>query len=362
MTEAEKAAQIAKDQILPENQAPAVPKVSVKDYLKTDASVEAFARVLEAQAGKTSEDVRMAWKEHLAVEMGVTNPEVFLPAALITEIEDAFKKGGEIWNRVTKTGLDVFQANWDSVTGEDSRAKGYNRDEEEEKAEELITIQGRTLRPQFIYKYITLNKEDIKNQRSTGALVRYVLSERPRRIVREVERAIVIGDGRTPGSDFAIASYVSIKSDAVAENYTVAEDETRYAALLRAKDLLDTDGTPVLISKKGYLTELLLEENVNGGFLFAPGTNLAALLGFDASIEPDWMDEDTAYDAYIVVLQNYKTVGDDSIEAFTNFTLKTNKQEYLQEIWSGGGLTKRKSAVGITAVSESQRQIKKGYP
>ena len=132
--------------------------------------------------------------------MGVTNPEIFLPEALLlTQIEDAFKAGGEIWNRVTKTGVDVFKAAWDiedDVNSEDGRGRGYNRADEENKAEQVLEFDERVLRPQFVYKYIQLNKEDIKNQRSTGALVTYVLSELPKRIVREVERAIVIGDGR----------------------------------------------------------------------------------------------------------------------------------------------------------------------
>lgn len=193
---------IAASQVLePQAQANpnAAPKPSVKDYLKTSASMDAFARILEENAGKSSDDVRAAWKSHLEVKAGVTNPEIFLPETLITEITDAFTRGGEIWNRVTKTGADVWRAAWDSNTDpdqENGRAAGYNREEQEVKREQELTFAARILRPQMIYKYITLNREDVKNQRSTGALVRFVLAELPRRIIREVERAIVIGDGR----------------------------------------------------------------------------------------------------------------------------------------------------------------------
>lgn len=354
---------IAQTQVLePTAQAPVAPKADMKSYLKTNASMEAFARILEEQAGKTSEDVKAAWKSHLEATMGVTNPEIFLPAALITEIEDAFKAGGEIWNRVTKTGVDVFKAAWDienDVDSEDGRGRGYNRADAEDKAEQVLEFAERVIRPQFVYKYITLNKEDVKNQRSTGALVRYVLTELPRRIVREVERAIVIGDGRLAGSDYKITSFTAIKADTTAGNVfgstyvPVVVGETRYASLVRAKDLIESDGELVLIAKKGYLTEVLLEENSNGGFLFAPGTDLGRILGFSAVIEPDWMAKDLDNDAYIVSLSKYKTVGDNSIEAFTNFRLETNKQQYLQEIWAGGALVGKKSAVAIPAVTVS---------
>lgn len=337
------------------------PKMSVKEYLKTNASIEAFASILQEQAGKTSQDVKMAWGKHIETKLGVTNPEIFLPEALITEIEDAFKAGGEIWNKVAKTGADVFRAAWDvetDVDSEDGRGRGYNRSVEAEKQEQVLTIADRVLRPQFIYKYITLNKEDVMSQRSTGALVRYVLTELPRRIVREIERAIVIGDGRLAGSDFKIDSFVSIKADATASNvfastYTPLSGENNYDKLLKARDEIEADGAIYVVAKKGFFTGMLLEQNANGSYLFAPGTNLAGVLGFAGVIEPDWMDADADNDAYLVVFDGYKTVGDTSIEAFTNFVLKTNKQEYMQEIFVGGGLTIRKAAVAIASVTES---------
>lgn len=358
-----KQAEVAQDEVVAvANRAPVeAKKPTVKQYLKTAASMDAFARILEENAGKESADVRNAWKEHLEAEMGVTNPEVFLPEPLITEIEDAFKQGGEIWNRVTKTGLDAFKAVWDiedDVDSEDGRGRGYNRSVEADKAEQVLEFDDRTLRPQFVYKYITLNKEDVKNQRSTGALVRYVLSELPKRIVREVERAIIIGDGRAPGSAYKISSLVAVKADATADNafattYTPTTGENHYESLIRAGDLLEAEGRVSLIARKGYVTELKLQQNDNGGYMFPLGTNFADVLDLDVIVQPDWMESDADNDAYLVVLSDYKTVGDNTIEAFTNFTLKQNKQEYLQELWVGGGLTVRKSAVAIAKQATS---------
>lgn len=364
---------IAKDQVLePSAQAPvaSAPVMTVKDYLNTSESMEDFARILEANAAASLEDtdasdrVRAAWKSHIETKMGVTNPQIFLPTPLIQEIEDAFKAGGEIWNRVSKTGLDAFNAAWDAeddVNSNDGRGRGYNRASEEEKAEQVLTFANRILRPQFVYKYITLNREDVKEQRTTGALVRFVLSELPRRIIREVERAIIIGDGRASNDDYKIQEgnprgFYPVKGDTTAGNvfastYTPAGGESHYEALVRAMDLLEAEGRPTLIAKKGYLTDLKLEQSANGGYLFPLGTNFADVLGLDTIIEPDWLESDADNDAYLVVLPVYRTVGDSNIEAFTNFLLKTNKNEYLQEIWAGGGLTARKAAVAIASAS-----------
>lgn len=345
------------------------PKPSVKSYLKTNESMEAFARILEEHAVSASAkdvagtdgsaSVRAAWQKHLEVKAGVTNPEIFLPTPLIQEIEDAFKQGGEIWQRVSKTGMDSFNAAWDANSDPDDekgRAKGYNRDEEEEKAEQELTIDNRILRPQFVYKYITLNKEDVKEQRTTGALVRFVLSELPKRIIREVERAIVIGDGRANGSDYKIQTgsprgFFPVKADAAAGNvfastYTPAAGQTVYETLRRARALVKADGGVILVAKEGLLLDMEFEQNANGGFLFAPGSDLTRYIKVDAVVEPDWMDDDEN-DAYIFAYGYYRVVGDQSVEAFQNFILKTNKNEYLQEIWAGGGLTALKSGVAV---------------
>lgn len=347
----------AKDQIIePKNQPEVNPKAEVKNYLKTKAALNDFADVLAANAGRDAAEVKAAWAEHVKVKMGITNPEVLLPEGVVQAIQDAFAEGGQIWNLVNKTNLDVFKVAWDTVTGEDSRAKGHTRGDN--KAEEVITLDDRTLRAQFIYKYLTLDKETVRENRSTGALLRYVLSELPRRIIRELERAIVIGDGREDASDYKITSFTSVKEDAAAGNtfastYTPGVDENRYEVMLHAMDLLEAEGPVYLVAKKGWLTGVKLEQGVNGGYLFQPGANLADTFELAGIIKPDWMSEDEDNDAYLVTFSEYRTVGDTSVEAFSNFVLKTNKQEYLQEIYAGGALTARKAAVAIATTDES---------
>jgi len=357
---------VAVAQVLePSAQAPveATPQANLKDYLNSKESMEAFARILEDNAGKKSTDVRAAWAKHLETKAGVTNPEIFLPTPLITEIEDAFKQGGEIWQRVSKTGMDSFNAAWDANDDPDAqggRAQGYRRDEEDEKREQTLTFANRILRPQFVYKYITLNREDVKEQRTTGALVRFVLAELPKRIIREIERAIVIGDGRASGDDYKILEgtprgFFPVKADAEAENvfatvYTPTAGETVYETLRRARSLVKADGGVILVAKEGLLLDMEFEQNANGGFLFAPGSDLTRYIKVDAVVEPDWMDNDEN-DAYIFAYGYYRIVGDLSIEAFQNFILKTNKNEYLQEIWAGGGLTALNSAVAVAPAS-----------
>lgn len=364
--------EIAKDQVLePKDQAKPdeqTQTVQLKSYLKTNEAMDVFASILQANpgemGGESSNKVRAEWKEHLEVKAGVTNPEIFLPTPLVEAIQNAFEDGGEIWNRVAKVGSDVWNAAWDTeddVNSNDGRARGYNRADAADKAEQSLTFDDRILRPQFVYKYITLNKEDIKEQRSTGALVTYILSELPQRIVREVERAIVLGDGRASDDDYKIKEgdprgFYPILADVADDNFFAGEvtldgDEAAAEAVAMAIDEIKTPGEIVLVAKKGYSTAARFAKDTEGNYLFPIGTKATDILGVDTIIEPDWFNDTNSpdYDAVVVVFSGYKVVGDTTIEGFQNFILKTNKQEYLQEIWAGGGLSTKKAAIGIPA-------------
>lgn len=375
MTEKEKTAAAAAAQVIePKAQADpkAAPKPDLKNYLKSEEAMEAFATILQANPGEMGGDssvkVRDAWKDHLEVKMGVTNPEIFLPTPLITAIQNAFEDGGKIWNAVAKVGADVWNAAWDSeddVNSDDGRGRGYNRSVEADKAEEVLTFDSRVLRPQFVYKYITLNKEDIKEQRSTGALITYILSELPQRIVREVERAIILGDGRASDNAYKIKEgdprgFYPVVVDATADGYfgTVVEigvDQSLAEAVARAKDQVKTPGAVFLIAKSGFSTDARFEKDNDGRLLYPLGSKASDVFDIPAEniVEPDWFNDTNSptVEALIVVLSAYKVVGDTTIEGFQNFILKTNKQEYLQEIWTGGGLTGKKAVVAITAGS-----------
>lgn len=87
--------------------------------------------------------------------------------------------------------------------------------------------------------------------------------------------------------------------------------------------------------------------------LYTPGVNILEDLELAGKFTPQWFNDtnDADNDAYIVVLNAYKTVGDNSIESFSNFKLENNKQQYLQEVFHGGGLSKIASAVAIKHVA-----------
>lgn len=347
---------IAKMQIKEPADPAAVDKGTVVNYLDTPKALEDFADVLVAQAGAGAAAVREAWMDKLeanGVQMAVTGADKLFPTPVVEAVESAFKAGGPIWNLVDKTGLDAYNTAWDTNT---DGALGHQAGKD--KKEATIAIENRILEGQYIYKYLTLDKETIRKNKSTGALLRYVLQELPKRIIASVERAIVIGDGLDDSSDDKIKSFVSVKADAKAGNvfaktYTPKAKESRRTSILNAMDLIEAEGDVYIVAKRGYITSLKDERGSDGHMLYTPGVNILEDLELAGKITPQWFNDtnDADNDAYLIVLNRYKVVGDQSIESYTNFALKQNKHEYLQEIFAGGGLSGIAAAVAIKHVA-----------
>lgn len=336
--------EIAKDAI---SAMPSQVSKATTDYLNTKGAVVDFANALQDNAGASAEDFKKAWAAKVASK-GITNVEQLLPGALVSAISDGIEKAGTIWNVVNKTGLTVRRIDAETAG---ARAQGHKRGTT--KKEMSLTFTDRVIRAGFIYDYITLNKEDIRENQDTGALVKFVLETLPKRIITEIERAIVLGDGRTAGGDDVIESFVSILKDAqtgtFATEYTPAKDEPLYKSIIKAAAQIEAEGPIYAVLSKSAKADLKLSETKNGALVLPLGGDLAGTFELKEIFTPSWFNKTNAadYQAVLFVGDAYETVGDNSIEAFTNFSLSQNKQEYLQEIYAGGALTKVKAGVAI---------------
>ena len=336
--------EIAKDAI---SVMPSQVSKATTDYLNTKGAVVDFANALQDNAGASAEDFKKAWAAKVASK-GITNVEQLLPGALVSAISDGIEKAGTIWNVVNKTGLTVRRIDAETAG---ARAQGHKRGTT--KKEMSLTFTDRVIRAGFIYDYITLNKEDIRENQDTGALVKFVLETLPKRIITEIERAIVLGDGRTASGDDVIESFVSILKDAqtgtFATEYTPAKDEPLYKSIIKAAAQIEAEGPIYAVLSKSAKADLKLSETKNGALVLPLGGDLAGTFELKEIFTPSWFNKANAadYQAVLFVGDAYETVGDNSIEAFTNFSLSQNKQEYLQEIYAGGALTKVKAGVAI---------------
>lgn len=337
-----------------------------KTWLDSDDAMIAFERALIASDNKGVEAFHREWADTVNRNMsdtasfGVDGNSVnkFIPTAAITTIADALNtRGSGLWNLLRKTGMDRLTIGG-NITGlaDQTRAHGYPvTSYGTEKQKQVLSVVKRELQADYTYKYITLNKGDIRRTQRPGALLRYVLQELPNYIVQTIERQITLG-GYTDMAHFH--SVVTDAADRSSEwqgnrfalSYTMT-DGTPLMDFVRASHMVRAQGNKVLLCNADTVADLLMSANANGNTYIALGGDdtLARALGVNQIITPEWWtdEDDAATMGVIMAASHYAVVGDTSIEAFTNFVLSTNTNEYLQEIYAGGGLDAEKSAVVI---------------
>lgn len=337
-----------------------------KTWLDSDDAMIAFERALIDTDNKGVEAFHREWADTVNRNMSDTasfgvdgdNVNKFIPTAAITTIADALNtRGSGLWNLLRKTGMDrlTIGGNIAGLTDQ-TRAHGYPvASYGTKKKEQTLSFVKRELQADYTYKYITLNKGDIRRTQRPGALLRYVLQELPNYIVQTIERQITLG-GYTDMAHFR--SVVTDATDKLSEwngnrfalSYTMTDD-TPLMDFVRASHMVRAQGNKVLLCNADTVADLLMSANANGNAYIALGGDdtLARALGVNQIITPEWWTDtdDTTTMGVIMSASHYAVVGDTSIEAFTNFALSTNTNEYLQEIYAGGGLDAEKSAVVI---------------
>lgn len=342
-----------------------------KTWLDSDDAMIAFERALIASDNKGVEAFHREWADTVNRNMSdtasfgvdTTNVDKFIPTVAITTIADALNtRGSGLWNLLRKTGMDrlTIGGNVAGLTDQ-TRAHGYPvASYGTKKKEQVLSFVKRELQADYTYKYITLNKGDIRRTQRPGALLRYVLQELPNYIVQTIERQITLG-GYTDMAHFrsvvtdAADKSSEWKGNRFALSYTMTDD-TPLMDFVRASHMVRAQGNKVLLCNADTVADLLMSANANGNTYIALGGDdtLARALGVNQIITPEWWTgtDDTTTMGVVMAASHYAVVGDTSIEAFTNFALSTNTNEYLQEIYAGGGLDAEKSAVVIKPKGE----------
>lgn len=342
-----------------------------KTWLDSDDAMIAFERALIDTDNKGVEAFHREWADTVNRNMSdtasfnvdTTNVDKLIPTAAITTIADALNtRGSGLWNLLRKTGMDrlTIGGNIAGLTDQ-TRAHGYPvTSYGTKKKEQVLSFVKRELQADYTYKYITLNKGDIRRTQRPGALLRYVLQELPNYIIQTIERQITLG-GYTDMAHFR--SVVTDAEDKSSEwkgnrfalSYTMT-DATPLMDFVRASHMVRAQGNKVLLCNADTVADLLMSANANGNTYIALGGDdtLARALGVNQIITPEWWTDtdDTTTMGVVMSASHYAVVGDTSIEAFTNFALSTNTNEYLQEIYAGGGLDAEKSAVVIKPKGE----------
>lgn len=335
-------------------------------WLDSPDAMAAFERTLVDNDNKGVEAFHKQWADTVSRNMagtasfgvGKTDVDKFIPTEAITTISDALNtRGSGLWNLFRKTGMDRLTIGGNILgLAEETRAHGYPvASYGTKKKEQTPSFVKRELTADYTYKYITLNKGDIRRTQKPGALLRYILSELPNYIVQTIERQVVLGGYEDMAHFRAITTDAADKSsdwagEKFARSYTLGE-ETPLMGFVKASHMVRAQGNKVLVCNADTVADLLMSADANGNSFIALGGDdtLARALGVSQIITPEWWtaEDDKKVAGVVLSASHYALVGDTSVESFTNFALQTNTNEYLQEIYAGGGLDAEKSAVVI---------------
>lgn len=329
------------------------------DWLHSEAGHKAFADTLK-RVGRLGARFDAEWAavagQHMSLDgiSGLPNP-----APVDQYFVDALENSDGIISRFEFITAKSFRIH---VLESDSRALGHKKGDT--KANQSVTDTTRDCLVKMVYKRLDLDATELYEN---PWLIDFRSRELVDQIIRELERAAFIGDGRTApvgqNPDYRLfdgtRGIYSILADATAASgigtklaSSVSVNGNLYDGVTTAKGEIKTEGGQYLVCKGSYITALRTAKTANG-YLIQPGARIEDILGVERVYTPTWMDN-ASVDAILVVNRAYKHGGERNIRVRADFDTSTNTDILLDETPRWGSLGEKKSAVAITLNGTSE--------
>lgn len=337
-------------------------------WLDTKDALKAYRDALVAH--KNDHNMRAVSADFAAVAKanGLTGDAV-LPTAIANVFFQAWQDAGgilETFQQLPVVAANVYAMKAD---GENGRAKGHKKGETKD-AQELQLIR-RQLSAKIIYKLLPLDMLDIVND-TTGELLTIRAQELASRVVDEIARGAIVGDGRTAPSDGAVDRRVfdganglySMKYDlegsgadfsaTVATKIAAADvadlstyEKVRKAlAKVKSKRVNGRDMGKVVVLPEGGIEAIYDSKNANSTPIITPGVRLDAIFDNVTFIEADWM-EGSGYELIAYANQGYALAGQRDAVVRTDYDIYKNQDLMINERAVAGSLQGYHAAAGI---------------
>lgn len=337
--------------------------VKTADWLHGAEGHKAFADTLK-KAGRLGATFDSMWRAECEKHMnmdGITGlPN---PAPVEQYFADALEKSDGIISHFAFISAKSFRANMLSAATEaQGRAQGHKKGDT--KVNQSLVDTTRDLLVKMVYKRLDLDATELYEN---PWLIDFRSRELVNAIIVELERGAIIGDGRTApsGTDPDLRIFdgtrglYSVAADTQAQSGfgtyvadAVSVSGNLYDGTVTARGKIKTEGRQFIVAKSSVITSMLTEKTSNG-YLVTPGSSIEDLLGVTRVYTPAWMENADA-DAYLIVDNAYKMIGEQQIRVRTEFDTSTNTDILLDETPRAGSLAEYKSAVAITLGGASE--------
>lgn len=338
-------------------------------YLKTKGAMKDFGDLIAKMKGQDSATILKAWEAELKEKsIDFTNGEL-LPSRL----EQIFFK---TWYDQTGA-LGTFRninsnaAALYAFTGEGEgiRAKGHRKGDL--KANQDIATLRRDLKAKIIYKKLPIDLQDLLDDQ-TGELTAFRAEELAGRVANEIVRGAILSDGRSAPAEgaadyrvfdgtrglFSIKADLDAAANATANPYAAAvavrvdnvASDNLYDKIRKTAGAVRDEYRrgKVVVVETGSLTDLELIKDSDGRYVFQPGTNMEALLGYTI-IELDGVSE-SGYDVIAYTREQYALYGSNEMVR-TWFDGNYNQDNMLVERSVAGSLFGSRAAAGYVSAT-----------
>lgn len=334
------------------------------DWLYGKEGKKAFADTLKAAGGRLNATFDTMWRAEVSKHTNDDITGLPLPVDVESRFISALGNSDGIISHFAYINTKGLNLNLlDAASDEGGRAKGHKKGDT--KADQSLTNTVRSIYTKMVYKRLALDAMDLYEN---PELIEFRADELVANIIKEIERAAIIGDGReaptSTNPDYRMfdsttsRGFYSVAADAAAQSgfgtsvASAVSGANLYEGVVKGRTTIKTEGAQYIVAKASAVESLLLMATSNGYFV-QPGQRIEDVLQVERVYTPAWMENATA-DAYLIVNNAYKMIGESNIRVRSDFDTSTNQDILLDETPRGGSLGEFKSAAAITIGSESE--------
>ncbi len=347
-------------------------KFKTKNELDVKLARELFGQALLNSAGRGKGVFKKEFEALLSQNKITGMPTL---TEVFPEIQTKFEKTS-ILSKLRKLGTQNLKipVSLQADDSTDVRAQGHKSYDSDgaavAKGDQILTLTPKSLTLGAIYKKISVPKLMSYQTGNVGQLMSWLANELIERIDNEIQRVILVGDGRTTGATNKITSFETIGTKTQADAYTVyAETSNALPTLSKVRAMIDQmDGSkPItLYAHPAVITKLQAYQYASGGAVsYITDEVLANQLGVAEIVRTKMLigavpaaGKTAAKYPLIVAIQHdsYGYIGSDL------FSVDYEKWDYNQdvlmaEIFAGGGVIKPNASgvlkVAVPAASSS---------
>ena len=296
-----------------------------------------------------------------ALAHGIYDIETLFPeATALTAAPEWFTRRMEWVNGVLsgarKTPFSRIKTHTADLTFEEARAKGYIKGNL--KKEQFFATSRRVTTPQTIYKKQKLDRDDIIDITDFD-VVAWMKGEMRLMLDEELARAILIGDGRDPGSEDKI-NETNIRPIAKDDDfYTISVNVNVLDASSSPQEIIDAivlnrqylrgTGQPTMYTTETVIAQFLLLKDTLGRRIYQSLDQLAAELRVADIVPVEVLGDEPDILCILVNMSDY-VIGADKggqVSLFDDFDIDYNQYKYLIETRVSGALIRPKAAMVV---------------